>query len=306
MTLIYLQGVLKFYFGQLEEALSLVNRACENADLDDRKYVQMRFKIERFLQPVRNAKKLALEKNFLAEIDIYTKEIESPNVHFAWCFELLILRANAHKNCSNFRSAIIDINRALSLPNVYHTNEKHLELRAQCYFAKEDWECCIIDCQAVLKSGESEMAKSLMEKAVAKEKVEQIVKKIEKGELKEAYSMSYQLYQETRKGDFFIFAIQCAREMKDIKTVVKLLESIKNDGELLDIAKISLGQYEEEIMTTPKEFTAALTYYDEGNFGNCIEVLTAAKREGVSKEKFPQLTMDKAKKTLRLIHEGEL
>lgn len=303
-NLIFLHGIVKFYLGKLEEGLEFIKQAVE-MDPDERKYLEMEMKIEKFLEPVHEARKQCANQQYESALAIYTKQIESPNVHFSWCFELLIMRARTYQKASNFDLAIIDINRALALPEAYNADDTEFALRAECHFAKEDYNSCISDCQAALeRNSKNDTAKLLMKKAIQKKTLDQIIKKIDKGELKEAYEISYQNFQETRNEEFFIFAIQCARELNDKKSIVMLLESIKEDPELLDVVKISMGQFEEEIMTQPGEFTEALACFEEGNFGRCIELLKAAKKDGISMEKFPQLTFEKAQKILSLILNG--
>jgi tetratricopeptide (TPR) repeat protein len=303
-TLVFLQGVVKFYLGQLEEGLKYVKRAIE-IDPEERKYSEMKEKIKKLLEPVQKAKQLGASRQYEAAVSIFTRQINSPDVHSAWCFELLIMRAQTYKAFLQFDQAIADISRAFILPDVYNINESHLELRAECYYAKGDYNNCIVDCERALRTSDTYTLKLLLKKANEKKKLEEILEKIEDNKLQEAYEMSYQNFQETRNGEFFIFAIQCARELKNKNTIAKLLESIREDEELLDVVRMSVEQHEEETMTTPDEFTEAMTCYNDGNFGKCIEILTNAKKGDVQIEKFPYLTYHKAQKILKHVIDGE-
>lgn len=305
VSLLFLDGVVKCYLGQLEAGVKIIDKAIKysQSDIQKKKFLEQKQKFEKPLESVKRAKKLEEAGKHDEAVFIYTRELQASKNYPSWIFELLIMRAKVHRKNKMHNLAIKDINEALAILDVF-PNNSHRLLCAECFYDSGDYTSCILDCETILECSKDPVVHKLMENATEKKTLQEIINKIDHGMIEQAYDISYQHLKKSTNEKFIIYAIACARELKDDSKIESLGKLIKDDPEMVDIINSTIGTFNENIATTPDEFIRASTFYNEGNLEKCIELLEAAKEKGFSMEDFPEFTLQKAKKNAATHQQG--
>ncbi|XP_055301013.1 uncharacterized protein LOC129567771 [Sitodiplosis mosellana] len=139
------------YFGGLNDVLTQFKTMLDELDVKHSGIKVMRENVENLNRYLETAKVLIETKKFSEAVEIYTTALDMKLLNTMSTFELLFERAFANSKTGNFRNAIDDCTKALSI-NSAHINCKLL--RAQCYYYLENFEACIRDYESVQSSTE--------------------------------------------------------------------------------------------------------------------------------------------------------